>query len=295
MLNDTFAYSADGKLLRSLIDTLSRFLAESPQPPHTERTRLETIHFLSTLAFINSAQSKIYHHSKGKVIAGPFSGMKFPPPRQLNTVHELLPTSGASFNIAKFLLGTYEHQLHEHVANLTAKNNYDVILVLGCGLGYYATGLAMLQPHSRVIACDTNASLHPHILELATLNNVKDRISIQENWTAEDFSKLKTSTSSRCLVLCDIEGDELSLLNPKISPVLLTFDLIVEAHDFLNSAASRTITDRFRHSHNITIVPSHSPPAAIPKEISTLTRHERSALYSDLRPGPTPWAVMTTN
>lgn len=255
------------------------------------RAALEAVHFHLVMAFAYTAQFKLYENCHGRVVAGPFRGMRFPPPRPATMLGDLMPVDGGAANIAGFLLGSYESELHAAIETLLAAAQYDIVVDVGCSLGYYAVGISLRQPSAHVYARDTNVEVHSHVQELATLNGVGSRVSVGGVWRADDFRGLR---GRRSLVFCDIEGAELELLDPAAAPELRHCDILVEMHDVFNPGISRILQDRFRPSHHIEIVTNNGPRPPLPPEAASLTRHERSALFADLRLGPTPWAVMTS-
>lgn len=266
------------------------FLHAQVERSHDAQAALEAVHFHLVMAFTHSAQFKLYDACHGRVTAGPFRGMRFPSPRPAATLKDLVPVDGGSFNIASLLLGIYEAELHAPLERLLSSSQYDAVVDVGCSLGYYAVGFAMRQPNAHVYARDTHTAMHAHVLELAALNGVAERVSIGGLWTPQDFAALR---GRRCLVFCDIEGAELGLLDPAATPDLQHCDVIVEMHDVFDPKISGVLLERFRASHDIEVLKNNGPRPALSPEVQVLTRHERSALCADLRPGPTPWAVMT--
>lgn len=251
---------------------------------------LEAVHFHLVMAFAYSAQFKLYQACQGRVTAGPFRGMLFPPPRTAASLDDLMPVAGGAFNIGGLLLGSYEAELHEPIETLLSTSRYDTVVDVGCSLGYYAVGIAMRQPSAYVHARDTHAAMLEHVRELAAINGVAERVSVGGLWRPDDFQVVR---GRRALVFCDIEGAEFGLLDPAAAADLLDCDIIVEMHDVFDPRISQTLQDRFRATHDIVIMANNGPRPALPSEAATLTRHERSALLADLRLGPTPWAIMT--
>ena len=56
------------------------------------------------------------------------------------------------------------------------------------------------------------------------------------------------------LVLCDIEGAEQELLNPELAPALKVMDIIVESHECLIPGITQVLVDRFKETHQITLL-----------------------------------------
>lgn len=162
------------------------------------------------------------------VHSGVFKGMKY-----LDTA------TGSSLNPK--LIGTYESQVYPWIEKL--KDSYKHIINLGCAEGYYAVGLALRFPHSHVYAYDTDAIARTLCAKLARINNVSN-ISLGSHFGAKNM-KLHKGES---LIVCDIEGAEVDLLDPHKHPPLLEYDFIIECHDHI-LPASATLIDRFQKTH----------------------------------------------
>ena len=173
---------------------------------------------------------KKYFSNEYIVKGGVFTGMKY------------LSTSYCSSLLPK-ICGTYEKQIYPWLGHLDRK--YDCIFNIGCAEGYYAVGLARKYPGLQVIAYDIDRSARILCKQLAALNSVIN-IKIKSKFNANDLSKAKNS-----LIICDIEGNELELLDPEKYYQLLKADIIVECHDFVKPI-TKTLINRFLKSHVIT-------------------------------------------
>jgi len=173
------------------------------------------------------------------VVDGPFAGMRY---IDRSTCGALVPK----------LVGTYERELRE-VVDRTIRTAYDRIIVVGSAEGYYAVGFARAMPHVRVDAYDIDERARRNLLELATLNGTLDRTVIAGECT---FAELERFSSEAVLVVCDIEGAEMQLLDPEAAPSLRHYDLIVEIHDRAGSTRVRdTLARRFGGSHDVQFIP----------------------------------------
>lgn len=94
--------------------------------------------------------------------------------------------------------------------------------------------------------------------------------------------------------MCDIEGNELELLDPLISPALKFMDLIVESHDCFNSTSTETLLSRFKDSHYITLIEDNGQRilSNAPKWFLNLTHLDQLLATWEWRSGPTPWLIM---
>jgi hypothetical protein len=188
----------------------------------------------------------------GRVLGGPFAGMAY--------VEDA--TEGA---LAPRLIGTYEDELHPHLAEALAADP-EVILDIGCAEGYYAAGLARLAPGAVVHAHDTSETAQAACRRMAELNGVEARIRIGGLFHPEDFQKF---AGQRCLVIVDIEGAEDDLLRPDLAPALAGMRLIVETHDVYRPGVMDRVRARFAATHDITVV--HPAPRPQPCQSSCAT------------------------
>ena len=54
--------------------------------------------------------------------------------------------------------------------------------------------------------------------------------------------------------MCNIEGAEREILNPESAPTLQGIDIIVVSHECLSSGITQSLIDRFKGTHQITLV-----------------------------------------
>jgi len=181
-----------------------------------------------------AAHDRIVAGCRGGVTAGPFRGMRYVE----RAVGSALPPK---------LLGTYERELHPWLEEIV-QAGYGRIDVVGAAEGYYAVGLAVRVPGCRVRAYDLDPS-SPRLLRLlAARNGVSDRVEFRGEFTA---GSLADRADEPTLVLCDIEGAEVELLDPERMPELLRTDILVEVHDAGAGTMERVLRTRFAATHRI--------------------------------------------
>lgn len=173
-----------------------------------------------------------------KVQAGPFHGIK-------------LYKRSVGSRLSPKLVGTYEHSIHPLIQEVISDASIKKILNIGCAEGYYAVGLACLMRKTDVIAYDINPLARRLCESNAEINFVSDRVIVKEECTQNELRRMCTPET---LVLCDIEGGEVDLLDPQAVPELLSAKLLVEVHDFAVPDAERIIVERFRRTHRVNIV-----------------------------------------
>jgi hypothetical protein len=213
----------------------------------------------------------------GPVIwGGPFAGMTY----------QRAPSEGSL--IAR-LLGSYESELHPHLSALVGRQ-IDSVIDVGCAEGYYAVGLARLLPNVTVHAFDIDEKARSACSEMATINGVADRVIIDAEFTPDGFAAF---AGRRTLVLVDVEGAEVDILQPGLSPALASMSIIVETHNGLRPGALETLVARFSSTHDIVHVPESAKVAETPDWMLQLSSLDRLLATWEWRETPTPWLVMT--
>ena len=202
---------------------------------------------------------------------------------------DFLRESAEGCHIAK-LLGCYEQPLQPYIEEAIT-TAYPTILKIGCAEGYYAVGMARRMPSTQVLAFDLNQNAQEVCAALAQKNSVSDRVKVGALFKPEDFEAYR---GQKVLVLCDIEGAEKELLNPEVAPALKGMDIIVESHECLEAGITQVLIDRFKDTHQITLVQDDGqrqldepPPWFI-----GLAHLDQLLATWEWRGGATPWLVM---
>jgi threonine dehydrogenase-like Zn-dependent dehydrogenase len=192
--------------------------------------------------------------------------------------------------LGAYLVGSYEEELHPHVERLLRKEP-PVVVNVGASAGYYAVGLARRLPSAQVIAVDIDPYARTLCRELASINGVSRRLHTKRLATHSD---LRRWLRRGALLIADCEGCEVELLDPVAVPELRAVDLIVELHDFVQPAASRTVLARFAQTHTAVVVAStvKSPSVRRYPALARLPEITWSELLNEHRPGPMSWAVL---
>jgi ribosomal protein L11 methylase PrmA len=147
---------------------------------------------------------------------------------------------------------------------------------------------------TQVLAFDLNPKAQEVCTALAQKNGVLNRVKVGALFKPEDFARY---ANQKVLVLCDIEGAEKDLLDPKLAPALKGMDLIVESHECLISGITQTLINRFKESHQITLVQDNGQRQLkdSPQWFNTLAHLDQLLATWEWRSGATPWLVMKAN
>ena len=221
------------------------------------------------------ANTYVAHHGP-VVMQGLFAGMTY-------------LAAAAEGALVPRLLGTYESELHPHIRAIAAAG-LDCVLNVGCAEGYYAVGLARLLEGVEVHAFDTNPQAQTACVELAARNGVEARVRVGGEFGPEDFERF---AGRRALVMMDVEGAELDLLDPSRAPALRGMSVIVETHDLYRKDARGQLMVRFAASHEIAVVEQQPKTPELPPWLRELPHLDQLLAVWEWRIRPTPWLVMT--
>jgi predicted O-methyltransferase YrrM len=214
-----------------------------------------------------------------RVLSGPFAGM---------------PLAGAP--AAQELLGTYERELAGVIEALTAVP-FERVINVGARNGYYAVGLARRMPSARVHAFEADSAARDVLAEAVALNGVAGRVEVAGEC---DCAALAASLGSGTgtLVVCDIDGGELRLLDPKSVPALARATILVECHRHVAPPTEPVMAARFLRTHEVRRIASEvrelthlAPGVAEPWRSRMPATVE--ALMQEHRRTPQSWLLLT--
>ena len=210
------------------------------------------------------------------VFSGPFAGMHY-------------ASNASEGALMPRLIGCYEAELHPFLAQV-AQAGYERVIDIGCAEGYYAVGLARMLPGCHIHAHDIDESAQQACRQLAQANGVADRVTVAGVF---EGAQLARHTAHKTLIVCDIEGAEAQLLDPRQWPDFARFDLLVEVHECFQPGLVRQLDARFAATHTIEWVwPSVCAHRELPPWVQQLSHLDQLLCIWEWRQGPTPWAIM---
>ncbi|WP_313351874.1 hypothetical protein [Paracoccus sp. (in: a-proteobacteria)] len=209
------------------------------------------------------------------VQGGPFRGMDY-------------GVRAAESGASPRLLGAYEASLFPVIEAIIARACPQVINI-GCAEGYYAVGLARRMPEATILARDVSLRAQQLCTKLAAINGVAGRVQVGGLFTHADFALCRQAPT---VVICDIEGDEETLLDPAAAPDLLFADILVEVHEGVHPGLTDRLTARFAASHRIMRLDRVLAPDLLPGWAAELSDLDRLLLLWEWRSAPTPWLWM---
>jgi hypothetical protein len=180
------------------------------------------------------------------------------------------------------LTGTYEHDL----AELFRAERHSTFVDIGCADGYYAVGAAVAESAVRIQAYDLAKSARRVCTALAKGNGVEDRVEVRGRF---DLAEAERSVLESALVLVDIEGGELQLLDEPMVSAFRRSTVIVEVHEHLAPGVSRELPARFAKTHDVRRIDETPPP--VPAVMSTWATHDIALALDETRPPGMHWLL----
>jgi hypothetical protein len=209
----------------------------------------------------------VYDLADGRVLRGPFQGLQY--------------VRSDLIGGACKLLGTYEQELSGAIERIIAKG-FATVIDIGAAEGYYAVGLAMRMPDTRVVCYEMEDYHQDYIRRLAEINGVGERVEIHGYCDRSGLAQCLAAAEEPIAVICDVEGSEYDLLDPASMPRLKNAEILVELHDMFRKGVSKALHKRFAPTHRVTRL--HSMPrtgADFPAQVNLDVKLRASALDED--------------
>ncbi len=214
-----------------------------------------------------------------RVMSGPFEGMQL-----------------AGLPAAPELVGCFEHELFDIVRELAARPFRRVVNV-GARYGYYAIGLARLMPTVEVYAFEAMDEVRRTLAAAAAANDVAVRVRIGGYCDIPELAAA-LDDGDGVLVVCDIEGGEVSLLDLARVPALRRATLLVECHGPPEDPTEPVIARRFLSTHELRRVGTEQRvlahlPAGVAEPWRGRMPTTLEALMQEHRTPPQSWLLLT--
>jgi hypothetical protein len=195
--------------------------------------------------FQREFKEAVYGSGPIEVLCGPFVGMRY-----FDKV--------VWGPITPKWIGSFEAELHGIVEEITS-TSYNTIVDIGAAEGYYAVGLARALPQARIVTYDIDFIARRRQKSLAALNGLSKRVTVQRRC---NHSKLQHDLrEGRRLVISDVEGAEIELIDPESAISLKESDLLVECHSRETHSVddvAAVLKSRFKATHQIDEILSRS-------------------------------------
>jgi hypothetical protein len=209
-----------------------------------------------------------------KIISGPFKKIYFDIP---------------NFNTA-MMLGTWEKELHSLFSNFKLDGP---LICIGAAEGYYAVGLAKVKKLSTVYAYETQKSYQTFLRKNALINEITN-IIVRGTCDINSLHEVLNKTTQTPLILCDIEGGEIELLDLDKIPQLCNAHILVEVHEMYVENCEKKLLSRFALTHEAVVIEGKKRTIDdLPNELNFLKyffpRNRIITLMSEGRPYPMNW------
>lgn len=172
---------------------------------------------------------------EGVIMTGPFKGMNY------------LTLSVGSCLYPK-IYGVYEKELHS-IINSIAGKEFQKILIVGAGEGYYVAGLGKLFPDKDIIAFEMDSGGRSAIQQLTSMNALTN-VKVHGECTAESLKSI-ISSEDKNFIIMDVEGGEENLLTEEVAESARKSDILVEIHDFVDRSIGDKLKQRFNKTHKL--------------------------------------------
>jgi len=176
----------------------------------------------------------------GVVSKGPFEGMRY-----INKAY-------VGFVCHK-VTGTYEKEI-QHIIKDELLIKYDAIFDVGSAEGYYAVGMALNSKAKVIVSYEGSEVGRKLQTELATLNQIENKIKIK-GYCDEQILKEEMLKYDKILLICDVDGYELALLDNNLNPKLNNTTMVIECHNHCYDKMESDLIKRFCKTHIIESIP----------------------------------------
>lgn len=227
------------------------------------------------------ATAKLALSTRGRVLIGPFAGMRYP----FRSVAALLFDGPSQ-------VGSYESELHAVVEEIV-DSAPGLVVNIGAAGGYYAAGLARRLPSAKVIAYETRLDGRGAVDRIADLNGVGERVRTRATCTTAELAGLGDELAGRetCL-LVDCEGAEAELIDLDAAPWLAAASALIELHPSVDPEIGAKLSERLAATHETALIDTEPRWAShIPElwQLPGLRDIDRELLVAEYRHGVQQW------
>jgi hypothetical protein len=184
------------------------------------------------------------------------------------------------------LLGAYEREIGS-VFERGIAEQVPTFIDIGCADGYYAVGMAQSSPATTTFAYDLSSSARRLCAETALASAVAGRVRIGKRFTV---SALTSMPVDRALILCDIEGAEVDLLDRSAAAAFAASVVVVEVHEDSFPGAGDRLRRAFADTHRAETV-TQQPRLDVPRQIAGWSMDERTRALREFRGPRLHWLV----
>lgn len=218
------------------------------------------------------------------VISGPFKGLSLP-----------WASLFASAVFPKYL-GVYEREVFPALSAI-GRLPRRVLVNVGAGEGWYAAGLLFAGLVDKVAAFEMNPFGDQAMRRVMAANGLDQERLMVGGVCTRDTLREVLCPDAPAVLLMDVEGAEIDLLDPASIPALKQTAVLVETHDFARAGITGELVQRFRPTHRVKRMPQQRrDPAYLPTEVVAALEGLDPYCYefalSEFRPTEMEWLWM---
>lgn len=216
-----------------------------------------------------------------RVQYGPFRGL------EMDYMTLDSTNQGMAIGCVPILSGSVEQDISPWVLQ-AIHTDYDVIINIGAGEGYYALGFAKNCPRAEVIAYEMLDGVRHQLYKNMLLNKLTN-VSIRGLCTSEELNAvLGGFKGKKILLFVDIEGAEYEIFRKVEFERTNHCDMIVELHDFVHSDITSAMYRSYCVTHTIETIAQGARNPHI-KELDGIPEFLKFALMNEYRPVRMKW------
>ena len=223
-------------------------------------------------------RSLAWRGAQGRVFAGPFAGIRLAP-------HPFLP----------HLLGTYERELHDVIESFCGQQ-WTRIVNVGGGNGFYIAGLGRRVPDAELVVFELTAEARAVITATLERNGLAARATVLGAAVPSNLEAACAGPGST-LVVMDVEGAEMELIDSVLVPSLRGVTILVETHDVIRAGCRDAITSRLATTHRVRAIATRARtiadfPTAVSPTLSWMMPAHCLEAVQEWRGGPQEWLLL---
>jgi len=226
--------------------------------------------------------------SSGKVISGPFKGMKLY--KKSNWDKKIYKYNT---DLSSKIIGCYEQEIQSKIMELQKRNKKKYFVNFGAGEGYFALGVLQSGFFEKSLAFEISESSRNIMIENSKLNNLQEKIVIKKEANKNflnDFDDIFKKIND-VFLLVDIEGEEFNIFDDNNLKAIQNCNLIIEFHKFHNDKKNQEFISRIKKYFNVEILTTSNRNFSNISFLKDLNDDDRWLIASENRPYLMSWLV----
>jgi len=219
----------------------------------------------------------------GRVRYGPFKGLRVP--------KDLI---WAKNDLASILIGFYEQQVIEWISDKDL--DFVNLIDIGSADGFYLAGILNSRLAGAAVGFESSKKGRNSSLRMLEMNGQVDKCVILGKADLDFMNQARQfiaeKPNSWSLLLCDIEGGELTLFNFENTKLLERYFVVIELHEWMYSEGDlEKLKGEFSATHDLQLLTISARNPSLVPEIQGLSDDQRWNLCSEGRRHDMRWLV----